>query len=288
MNHSDHGLSGKPPSPLPDRRVLREAIERIHEECIRADPGLRHVQHVGPGRDGMVARFESIVRAFRRHLPVGRSLEGLEVGVGEGALVLALHEFVPGVRWQGVDIPLRHSTYQQAFDDIMARRSIRIVEADLTRHTIPFGDAKFDAVSFSEVLEHLPANGVMPTLREVERVLRPGGILVATSPNLVSLMNRLLLLVGTSPFHLPIAEDFNGCQTYPHIHLYAASEFEALCRTAGLDPVGREHLTYLTHAFFTGQPVRDATLRAYLLAERLLGALAPTLKDGWMVAARKP
>lgn len=272
----------------PDRRMMRAAIERIHEECIRADPALRDAQNLGPGRDGMVARFESIVRAFLRNLPRGRPLDGLEVGVGEGALVLALHEFVPGVRWQGVDIPLRHATYQRDFDAIMARRSIRIVEADLTKNTIPFGDAMFDAVSFSEVVEHLPANGVMPTLREIARVLRPGGIVVATSPNLLSLMNRLLLVLGKSPFHLPVAEDFNGCQTYPHIHLYAASEFEALCRKAGLEPAGREHLTYLTHAFFGGNPARNAVLRAYLAAETVLGAVAPALKDGWLVAARKP
>ncbi|MBU4460980.1 MAG: hypothetical protein KJ579_10460, partial [Verrucomicrobia bacterium] len=98
----------------------------------------------------------------------------------------------------------------------------------------------------------------------------------------------ILLLLGRSPFHLPIAEDHSGSLTYPHIHLYSASEFESLCRTAGLEPVGREHLTYLAYAFFTGQPVRDVTLRAYLLAERVLGALAPALKDGWLVAARKP
>jgi len=272
----------------PDRRTLRAAIERIHEECIRPDPALREAVNLGPGRDGMTARFGSIVRAFLRHLPAGRALDGLEVGVGEGALVLALHEFVPDVRWQGVDIPLRHATYQDAFDAIMARRSIRIVEADLTKNTIPFPDASFDAVSFSEVLEHLPANGVMPTLREIARVLRPGGVVVATSPNLVSLMNRLLLLLGKSPFHLPVAEDFHGCQTYPHIHLYAASEFEALCRTAGLDPIANEHLTYLAHAFFGGNAARNAVLRTYLAAEAALGAFAPALKDGWLVAARKP
>jgi SAM-dependent methyltransferase len=272
---------------LPDRRTMRAAIERIHEECIRADPELRDARNLGPGRDGMVVRFDSIIRAFFQHLPKGRPMDGLEVGVGEGALVLALHEFISGVRWQGVDIPLRHATYQESFDAIMMRRSIPIVEADLTRNAIPFSDAMFDAVSFSELAEHLPANGVMPTLREIARVLRPKGIVVATSPNLVSLMNRVLLLLGKSPFHLPIAEDFHGCQTYPHIHLYTVSEFESLCRTAGLEPIAHEHLTYLTHAFFSDSPVRNTMLRAYLVAEALLGTVTPALKDGWLVAARK-
>lgn len=288
MNRSDSEMSGKPPPSLTDRRALRDSINRLHEDCTRADPSLRDAVIQAHGRPGVVARFEAIFRALRRLLPGDRPLAGLEVGVGMGDLILALSEFVPHVRWQGVDIPRRHATYQQAFDALMARGSIRIVDADLTRNTLPFDDEIFDVVSFSEVIEHLPANGIMPTLCEIARVLRPGGVVVATSPNLLSLMNRILLLLGHSPFHLPIAENHNGSLTYPHIHLYGASEFESLCRAAGLEPIGREHLTYLTYAFFVGQPVRDAILRVYLLAERLLGALAPTLKDGWLVAARKP
>jgi SAM-dependent methyltransferase len=252
------------------------------------DPALRNAIIRAQSCCGVAARFQAIFRALRFHLPGDRPLDGLEVGVGTGDLILALSDFVPNVKWQGVDIPRRHATYQQAFDALMARRSIRVVDADLTRNTLPFGAGTFDAVSFSEVIEHLPANGIMPALCEIGRVLRPGGILVATSPNLLSLMNRILLLLGHSPFHLPIAEDHSGSLTYPHIHLYSASEFKLLCRAAGLDPVGCEHLTYLTHAFFGGSAARNAVLRAYLAAEAVLGAVAPALKDGWLVAARKP
>lgn len=272
----------------PGPAELRAAIERIHAACVRADPDLRDAPPHPAARVGMVARFGAILRAFHRHLPPRRPLDGLEVGVGEGALVLALAEFLPDVRWQGVDIPRRHAGDPAAFDALMASRAIRIVEADLTEASIPHTDGSFEAVSFSEVLEHLPATGVMPTLRDIARVLRPGGVVVATSPNLVSLMNRLLLLAGRSPFHLPVSEDVHGCRTFPHIHLYTAPEFEALCRLAGLEPVGREHLTYLAYAFFGLRRLRNAALRFYLAAERLLGALAPALRDGWLVAARKP
>lgn len=269
-------------------REIESTIVRLHDACIRIDPDLGDARTVDRARVGTVRRFRSIIETFRRTLPERRPLDGLEVGVGEGALLLALHEMLPGVNWRGVDIPRRHAAYQAEFDALMSGRGLEVVEADLTRARIPFDDASFDAVSFSEVLEHLPANGVLPALRDIARVLRPGGLLVATSPNLLSLMNRLLLLFGRSPFHLPVAEDAHGCETYPHIHLYAATEFEALCRRAGLEPVRREHLTYLTYAFFDGSAGRDAVLRAYLLAERALGALAPALRDGWLVAARKP
>jgi SAM-dependent methyltransferase len=47
---------------------------------------------------------------------------------------------------------------------------------------IPFSDSLFDAVVMSEVLEHLSDEISEPTLREVKRVLKPGGRLLATVP----------------------------------------------------------------------------------------------------------
>jgi len=240
----------------------------------------------------MWARFRAIISALRDllpPLPTEAQPRGLEVGVGEGTLLLLLHEFVPQLRWEGLDIPRRHAAYQAEFDHLLRERGLKLTEADLTRDPLPFADSTFAAVSFSEVAEHLPPNVLLPALREIHRVLTPDGVLVATSPNLTSLLNRLLIALGVSPFHLPVSEDVAGCSTYPHIHLYTAGEFEELCRLAGLEPIRRDHLTYLAGAFFTvGRPLRNAAMRLYLACELVLGTLAPGLRDGWLVAARRP
>jgi SAM-dependent methyltransferase len=47
---------------------------------------------------------------------------------------------------------------------------------------MPFGDDEFDVVVAAEVLEHIPQAAREPALREMLRVLRPGGRLIVTFP----------------------------------------------------------------------------------------------------------
>jgi len=48
--------------------------------------------------------------------------------------------------------------------------------------SIPFNDDRFDAVVMSEVLEHLDNEALLAALKEVLRVLRPGGLLWTSVP----------------------------------------------------------------------------------------------------------
>ncbi len=49
--------------------------------------------------------------------------------------------------------------------------------------SLPFQDNFFDAVTFIEVLEHLPYRDEKPTIREIHRVLKPGGVLILSTPH---------------------------------------------------------------------------------------------------------
>lgn len=63
--------------------------------------------------------------------------------------------------------------------------------------SLPFDDASFDLVICTEVLEHMlwPQN----LLREMVRVLRPNGSLIASVPNIASLSYRAAWLLGRIP-----------------------------------------------------------------------------------------
>jgi SAM-dependent methyltransferase len=62
------------------------------------------------------------------------------------------------------------------------------VKVDLN-YPWPFGDGEFDVVVLQEVIEHL--ENVPLAFREGQRVLKPGGILVFTTPNMLSWTSRL-------------------------------------------------------------------------------------------------
>jgi SAM-dependent methyltransferase len=68
------------------------------------------------------------------------------------------------------------------------------VAADLVRD-LPFRSESFDLVLLLEVIEHLP--DIPHSLREIARVLKPGGIAIVTTPNRLNVVSRVhYLLTG--------------------------------------------------------------------------------------------
>jgi len=109
-----------------------------------------------------------------RHLPPptpGMSL--LDVGCGDG---LAL-QVLAGIGWrvQGQDVDPKAVAVATA-------RGLQVRQGLL--HQCGFADGSFDAVTSSHVLEHV--HEPVPFLAEMHRLLRPGGTLVAVTPNVRS------------------------------------------------------------------------------------------------------
>ena len=59
----------------------------------------------------------------------------------------------------------------------------------------PFADGQMDVIVFAEVLEHM-TNDPMHAMREISRVLKPGGLLVLTTPNAARIESVVALLEG--------------------------------------------------------------------------------------------
>jgi len=100
-----------------------------------------------------------------------------------------------------------------------------IVRGDAT--AMPFADAAFDRVIAAEVLEHIPED--RRGLREIARVLRPGGIAAITVP--AWLPERICWSLSDDYHNVP-----GG-----HVRIYTRPELEAKLRAAGLQVGGHHH-----------------------------------------------
>lgn len=73
------------------------------------------------------------------------------------------------------------------------RRGVRVKVANV-EEGLPFDDGSFDVVHAGEILEYLYDTKTF--FAETERVLRDGGMLLFSTPNLNSLENRIRVLAG--------------------------------------------------------------------------------------------
>ena len=121
------------------------------------------------------ARIRACIKLIRQEQP--ESL--LDIGCGDGGF---LRNFSDIPRRVGLDI-----VYREIETDI------EFVLHDLTEK-MPFDEASFDAIFAGEILEHLFDTDHF--LRECHRVLKPGGTLVLTTPNLCALKNLFLWAAG--------------------------------------------------------------------------------------------
>lgn len=212
--------------------------------------------------------------------------EGLEVGCGYGYLLFPMARFLPKIHWSAIDHPGRAYVGQDEFRSAFREYHCEFVPLDLIRETLPFPQGYFHAVTFSEVLEHLPVERVNFVLSEIARVIRPGGVLLASSPNQASLENRLRLLKGHSILDMPDEMTF-AKGVFGHIRLYTPQEMNLAMSRLGF---GLERsVIESNNSGFRGTPGswRRRLHRLYERLEERLPFLSP-MGDTWYMAFRKP
>ncbi len=126
-------------------------------------------------------------------------------------------------------------------------KNISIVEANVLQG-LPFADNSFDKIIFSEVIEHLPDDTA--GLKELFRVLKPGGVLAVTTPNqrypfLWDPINYILETLLISPIRTGI---FSGIWAH-HERLYKRELLEQQVTSCGFSLIETKLLTYICFPF---------------------------------------
>jgi methionine biosynthesis protein MetW len=170
---------------------------------------------------GITPELEELLQAH-----VSPAARCLDVGCGDGGTSgVWLKEHAAS--YVGVDIS------ENAVRDARSRGLDARRIADTGQ--LPFPDASVDVAVCIEVLEHLfdPLGAV----REMARVLAPGGVLIATVPNVAYWRRRVdLALFGR--WH-PMGDSLSVEQPWrdPHIRFFTPRSLARLLTTAGFSPV---------------------------------------------------
>jgi len=236
-----------------------------------------------PEEQALLARHEFAYACAAQLAPPDRPL--LEIGCGEGYGTRWLAErFAPVA---AVDIDA--SAAARAATRCAALPHCRVQAYDGVR--LPYPDGSMATVIALQVIEHLPEPAVV--LREMARVLQPGGMAMITTPN-----RAYRVADGSKPWNRFHYREYTAAELAallaPHfadvtmqgVRAAAAIEQQekARCRTAqrlaALDPLGLRH--WLT-------PAREQKLAGLL--RRLTGrgparatATPATVADYWLAA----
>lgn len=100
------------------------------------------------------------------------------------------------------------------------KRGLKVKECDIEKEEFPYPENYFDVVVLGDVIEHIFDTDLL--LEKCKKILKKGGKLIITTPNVASLGRRIMLLLGMNPF-LEYSSKFPPVKGYPavgHIRYY--------------------------------------------------------------------
>jgi 2-polyprenyl-3-methyl-5-hydroxy-6-metoxy-1,4-benzoquinol methylase len=178
----------------------------------------------------------------------------LELGVGDASLTRRLFE--AGATVDGIELSLLSAELARPYcrnivvDDLDELRSVEVREM-------------YDLVIAADVLEHLRDPG--PVLSEMRTLVRPGGRLVVSIPNVANLYVRLNVLLGRFPYHS------KGILDRTHLHFYTLKSAERLLTESGWEVTERDvtAIPLLIVFPFLGKPLFRPAMALFRASTRL-------------------
>lgn len=154
----------------------------------------------------------------------------LEVGCGAGQFIRTIKQIRPKLECHGADISERALEEARTYGD-------GVVYAKNSEDTLPYADNFFDAIALFDVLEHVGNPDQL--LREMRRVLKPGGMLYCFIPcegdmlSLLRWLTRLRILE-------PLSEKYAG-----HINHWSRKKWLTLMESTGLRVQNRRYSEHI-------------------------------------------
>lgn len=173
-------------------------VEAADQADSLSTEGLRTylVQHID--------RFVMTYNLLEKHLPAGTPASVLDIGSFPYFLPVMLQDRL-GAEVVGIDSPTE--AYWPGAPYTPSQREVTVSRGEkqyrfthhlinIERDPIPYQD-QFDAVLLTEVLEHLTLQPNV-VVQQIHRSLKPGGVVILTTPNAKYLMKLLAAIRGSN------------------------------------------------------------------------------------------
>lgn len=147
---------------------------------------------------------------------------------------------------------------------IARERGLRCVRSDITAG-LPFQSDAFQAVNCDSVLEHVHAP--LALMREIRRVLAPGGLVVAITPDIYRVGRRFW-------------------RDYTHVHPFCRESLKRLAYDAGLESIS-VHSYALNYLKGLARPSREG-IGKHPFLWAIEDAMGAAIATNLILRARKP
>ena len=162
----------------------------------------------------------------------------LEIGFGPGRVLYNLRTRFEEL--YGIELSSRRAEKAQDAFQRAGVTNVQVIVGNI-EDGLDFPDDYFDCIVWADVIEHII--DLWAAMEEIRRLLRKGGCLLTTTPNIAELRRRVKLLFGTFPstsgsnegIDVREGELFDG----GHVHYFTFSMLEKLYRKYGIEPLYR-------------------------------------------------
>jgi len=172
--------------------------------------------------DLTILQFKQILSDIKRIIRPNNNLKLLDIGCATGVFLDLAR--TNGWRAKGIEISEDLSRY--------ARDQFGLdVKSDLYEAAFP--SAEFDAVTLLDVVEHLPPSSVNDMLKEISRIVKPGGFVVIRTPSEDAFLRALAKAIFFAGFH-KLQEQMHLFYSFEHILNFTPESLTAIFKRYGL------------------------------------------------------
>ena len=235
-------------------------------------------------------RFLVTLKRTVKHI-AAKKLGILDLGVFPGTWLRILQEYLPSFEIKLSGAGLRApdefvKTMKEKFGINIFSVNLDPTNTQLKNKNypsqLPFENETFDFISSLEIIEHLisPVN----MLKEAWRVLKPGGKILITTPNVTRIGSVLKLLIGRTNYdRLAPPDYFNEEDEWrPHVYEYTMKELITLLNNSGFSIADKCFFNYIDRYF-------DITLARQKIIDSIKVPfyIVPHLRESILVIGQK-